>query len=120
LSSAVEIPAPTDTATGTAALAINPGQQRVCFEITWDDVAGSVVAAHIHVGPTGAAGPVVVPLFLTMQPSDGNGDGSASGCVSSSLTRAELAAIVAKPSRYYINVHSSSNPLGAIRAQLSD
>lgn len=120
LSSAVEVPSPSDEATGTAWLQINPGQNRVCFAITWDDVAGTVVAAHIHVGPAGMAGPVLVPLFVVPQTSDANGDGSASGCVTTSLSASELAAIAAHPSSYYINVHSTLNPAGAIRAQLSD
>jgi hypothetical protein len=120
LSSAAEVPTPTDTASGTAWLQINPGQREACFEITWDDVAGTVTAAHIHEADVGVAGPVVVPLFLTAQPSDANGDGSASGCFASPLHPAELAEIVANPADYYVNVHSTLNPAGAIRAQLSD
>lgn len=124
LSSAEEVPVPTDEATGTAWLQINPGQRQVCFEITWEgvsDAAGdpaTVLAAHIHVAPAGVAGPVVVPLFTTPQESDENGDGSAAGCVTSTLDAQELAQILAHPSDYYVNVHSSANPPGAIRAQL--
>jgi hypothetical protein len=120
LSSAAEVPAPNDTAAGTAWLQINPGQNEVCFEITWEDVAGTVTASHIHEAPAGVAGPVVVPLFLTQQTSDANGDGSASGCVSTPLSAKELAAIVAHPAEYYVNVHSTMNSPGAIRGQLSD
>jgi hypothetical protein len=124
LSSAEEVPVPTDEATGTAWLQINPGQREVCFEISWAGVtdaagaAATVLAAHIHVGPVGEAGPVVVPLFTTPQMSDENGDGSTAGCVTSDLTARELAQILAHPSAYYVNVHSSANPAGAIRAQL--
>jgi CHRD domain-containing protein len=118
LSSAEEVPTPTDTATGTAWLQINPGQREVCFEITWDDVAGMVTASHIHIAPVGVAGPVVVPLFTVPQASDANGDGSASGCAASTLSASELATILAKPADYYVNVHSTLNGAGAIRAQL--
>jgi CHRD domain len=120
LSSGAEVPTPSDEATGTAWLQINPGQHRVCFAITWDDVAGTVVASHIHEAPAGTAGPVLVPLFMGPQVSDANGDGSASGCVTSDLSAAELAEIAAHPADYYVNVHSTLNPAGAIRAQLSD
>ncbi|MGH2444485.1 MAG: CHRD domain-containing protein [Candidatus Limnocylindria bacterium] len=120
LSSAAEVPTPTDDATGTAVLTINPGHQEVCFEIGWDDVEGTIVAAHIHLAPTGVAGPVVVPLFIGPQTSDASGDGSTSGCVSSDLGSSELAAIIGHRSSYYVNVHSTVNPAGAIRAQLSD
>jgi hypothetical protein len=120
LSSAAEVPTPSDEATGTAWLQINPGLHQVCFAITWDDVAGTVVASHIHEAPAGTAGPIVVPLFMGAQVSDANGDGSASGCVTSDLSTAELAEIAAHASEYYVNVHSTVNPSGAIRAQLSD
>lgn len=118
LSSAVEVPPPNDAATGSAWLQLNPGLRQVCFEISWEDVAGTVVASHIHVAPEGVAGPVVVPLFSGPQQSDADGNGSASGCVSSDLTPAQLADIVAHPEAYYLNVHSSQNAPGAIRAQL--
>jgi len=124
LSSAEEVPVPTDEASGTAWIQINPGQGEVCFEITWQGVtdpqgvASTVVAAHIHVAPVGVAGPVLVPLFLTPQVSDANGDGSAAACVTSDLGARALAQILAHPSAYYVNVHSAANPPGAIRAQL--
>lgn len=120
LSSEVEVPAPSDEATGTAWLSINPGTGEVCFDISWDDVEGTVVASHIHVAPVGQAGPIVVPLFMGPQASDADGDGSVSGCVTSNLTPRELAGIIGHPSSYYLNVHSSVNGPGAIRAQLSD
>lgn len=118
LSSAVEVPAPNDAATGTAWIQINPGQREVCYEITWAGVAGTVGASHIHIAPFGVAGPVLVPLFTVPQVSDANGNGSASACVPSTLRSSELATILAKPANYYVNVHSSQNPPGAIRAQL--
>jgi hypothetical protein len=118
LSSAVEVPTPNDAATGEATLVVNPGHRTVCFEISWDDVAGTVVAAHIHRAPANVAGPVVVPLFLTAQTSDANGDGSASGCFTVDLHPRALAHIIANPDEYYVNVHSSQNPPGAIRGQL--
>jgi hypothetical protein len=118
LSSAVEVPTPNDTATGTADITINPGLREVCYDITWDDVAGTVTASHIHIAPVGVAGPVVVPLFTTPQTSDANGDGSASDCITSTATSAQLAQVIAKPAEYYVNVHSTQNMPGAIRGQL--
>jgi hypothetical protein len=40
------------------------GQGEACFDLSWAGIDGTVVAAHIHVGPAGVAGPVVVPLFV--------------------------------------------------------
>jgi CHRD domain-containing protein len=71
------------------------------------------VAAHVHIGPVGLNGPVVVPL------PGGFGEDEqikASGEVSIAPTLA--AAICATPSNYYVNYHSTLFPAGAIRGQL--
>ena len=110
LSGANEVPSTTETGTGRGIVAVNVRQKRLCYDL---EVTGledeTLVGAHIHRGPAGVNGPVVVPLAL---PSDGDSD----GCVDIS---ARLAAqIWARPEQYYINVHTSEFPAGAIRGQL--
>jgi hypothetical protein len=113
---AEEVPGPGDSnATGFAALTLNPGRETICFDLDWADIDGDVVAAHIHVGAAGVAGPVVVPLAGTSGPGSG---GSASGCMD--VDRALVVAIRRAPSDYYVNVHSTDYPAGAIRGQLGD
>jgi hypothetical protein len=90
---------------GTATLTINPGLGQLCWTI---EVAGvdPITAAHIHVAPATAPGPVVVPL----NPYTG-------GCTNIDL---ELAlAIITDPGSYYVNVHNATYPAGALRGQLS-
>ena len=89
---------------GTAELRINPGQGRVCWTI---QVAGvdPITAAHIHVAPATAPGPVVVPLSPY-----------AGGCAD--VTRELAKALIQDPGSYYMNVHNASFPAGALRAQL--
>jgi hypothetical protein len=114
LTGANEVPGPGDPdASGTASLALNPGQGEVCFDLAWTGIDGTVTAAHIHAAPAGVAGPVVVPLFS----GSFSGTDSASACVSAD--RDLLLAIIQDPESYYVNIHSTVFPAGAVRGQLS-
>lgn len=115
LTGAAEVPGPGDpNASGTASLRLNPGQEEVCFDISWADVDGEVFASHIHVGTANEAGPVVITLFT----GSFDGTGSVSDCVSAD--RELLRAILQNPEGYYVNVHSRPDfPGGAVRGQLS-
>lgn len=90
---------------GTASLRINPGLGQVCWTITVSGV-DPVFAAHIHVAPPTAPGPIVVPL----NPFTG-------GCTS--VDRQLALDIIQNPDGYYVNVHNASFPAGALRGQLS-
>lgn len=115
LTGANEAPGPGDpNATGEADLRLNQGQRRVCFDVSWADVDGVVSAGHIHIAPVGVPGPIVVPLFTG---SFAGTDGT-SGCVQD-VDRGLIKAIRKHPSAYYVNVHSTDFPDGAIRGQLS-
>jgi hypothetical protein len=92
-------------ASGTATLTINPGTGQVCWTIKVEGDIQPIFAAHIHVGPTTAPGPVVVPLSPT------------TGCTVVA-DRELLLAIITDPSSYYVNVHNEEFPAGALRGQL--
>jgi hypothetical protein len=95
--------------TGRASITVNPGQSRICYELTVSNI-DTPTAAHIHSAPTGIAGPVIVPLSA---PSGG----TSSGCVD--VNRDLVDAIRKAPQGYYVNVHTAAFPAGAIRGQLS-
>jgi hypothetical protein len=117
MTGAEEAPGPGDAnATGQADLTLNQGLNEVCFDISWADIDGEVFAGHIHVGPAGSPGPIVVTLFT----GSFAGTDSVSGCAEN--VDAELIkAIRHNPSAYYVNVHSLPNfPGGAVRGQLGD
>ncbi|HLF90676.1 MAG TPA: CHRD domain-containing protein [Anaerolineales bacterium] len=110
LTGAAEVPVTGDPdGSGSASITLNHGQREVCFELTVSDIAPAA-AAHIHIGPVGVPGPVVVPLV----PPTG---GSSSGCVSAE--RELIKAIIQAPEEYYVNVHNAEFPGGALRGQLS-
>jgi MYXO-CTERM domain-containing protein len=101
-----EVPGPGDPdGTGTASLVIDPDALSIEWTITVDNIDLPTTAAHIHIGPAGVAGPPVVNFNNQLSGID--------------LTDPDLAAIVANPSNYYVNVHNASYPDGAVRGQLS-
>lgn len=111
LTGAAERPGPGDPdGTGTATLRFNPGQGKVCFVLTASNIILPATGAHIHIAPVGSPGPIVVPLV----PPDATG--VSSGCVSAS--RDLIKAILKNPSAYYVNIHTTDFPAGAIRGQL--
>ena len=99
--------------TGTAAITVNVGQQRVCWDITVNNIAAPT-RAHIHKAPAGVAGPIVVGFFEAA-----NVD--LDGCTPTTqpVDRALLRDILQHPQNYYVNVHTADFPAGAIRGQLS-
>lgn len=112
LTGAAERPGPGDPdGTGSAELTLNQGQGEICYELHVSGIALPASAAHIHVAPPTAPGPVVVPLAAP------DVSGHASGCVSAD--RELIKAIRQNPSAYYVNVHNSEYPGGAVRGQLS-
>jgi hypothetical protein len=84
---------------------------QLCFGLTVKNL-DTVAAAHIHRGGKRRNGPVVVPLE---HPEDGD-PGASAGCVT--VGDSDLAAILRRPGRYYVNVHTAAFPGGAIRGQL--
>ena len=116
LTGAEEAPGPGDPdASGFASLTLNEGQGEVCFDLSWQDIDGTVTASHIHEAPPGSPGPIVVPLFVDQMY---EGTGTASGCVSG-VDRGLIKAIRQDPAAFYVNIHSTAFPAGAIRGQLS-
>jgi hypothetical protein len=110
---AQEAPGPGDPdASGEAIVIVNPNNDTVCFLMRWRDIDGTVTASHIHNGPAGVPAGVVVPLFVS---ASFDGTGQARGCVTDN---GWADAINANPSGFYVNVHSTEFPPGAIRGQL--
>ena len=94
---------------GFATVTVNPGQGVLCYELSVSGIAPAT-AAHIHEAPPGVAGPVVVELLPPT-------DGSSSDCIQ--VGRALAKEILQDPADYYVNVHNTEFPAGALRGQLS-
>ena len=105
-----EVPGPGDKdASGHARVGVNTSTGQICWDVRVKKVDGTIVAAHIHVGDRNTAGPVAQGITTPT-------NGTSTGCV----VNASLAtAIAANPHNYYVNVHSSVFPGGAVRGQLA-
>jgi CHRD domain len=115
LSGDEEVPGPGDkNGKGWVTLTIEP-DGTVCYEGKVQAIGRELTGAHIHVGAVGVAGDVVVDLDPFGADITGN---KAAHCVTTTPTTA--AAIIANPSGYYVNVHTTDYPGGAIRGQLGD
>jgi hypothetical protein len=113
LTGEAEIPGPGDPdGSGTATITLNPGKGEVCWQIHVSDIALPATGAHIHlINPATGFGGVVVPL----SPPDETGH--ASGCTTAD--RDLIKDIMKNPEKYYVNVHSTEFPAGAVRGDLS-
>lgn len=98
--------------TGTAAITVNVGQQRVCWNITVNNIAAPT-RGHIHNAPVLVNGPIVVGFF---EPTTV----ALKGCTPTTqpIDRRLLTDIIQHPQNYYVNVHTADFPAGAIRGQL--
>ena len=121
LNGANEVPGPGDP-DGRGLALVKTGRERVCFALAWTRIAPPIFA-HIHAGPAGVAGPVVV-LFFDVPELAGAPTAAlpatiaaAAGCVGDQ-DPALLRDIRRHPADYYANIHNLEFVPGAIRGQL--
>jgi hypothetical protein len=112
LSGANEVPPADPDGAGTATITLSntsATEMQVCWNLTFSAIAAPT-AAHIHRGAVGANGPVVA-AFGTPAASP------TTGCAP--IASALAAEIIATPAGFYVNVHNTDFPGGAIRGQLA-
>ena len=111
LSAKTEVPKPNAPAKAagnfTATITERRGKATIRWTLTFRRLSGAAVAAHIHRGAPGVAGPVVVALCGPCR----NGQNGRR------VVDEDVAAPLARGG-YYVNVHTAKNSAGEIRGQL--
>lgn len=111
LNGANEVPGPGDPdGWGMARITINDAANQVCTDLEVRDLS-NVTAAHIHRGGPQEAGPPVITL-------DAPDDNDSDDCDTAS--DALVDEIRASPRGFYVNVHTSDFPQGAVRGQIQE
>ena len=112
LGSSAEVPKPagvSSAATGTFTMTLKHagGKYTATWKLTFAGLTGKVVAAHIHRGAPGKAGPVLLALCGPCK-SGQSGKAQVTGATANALN-GKLA---------YVNVHTAKNAAGEIRGQV--
>lgn len=97
----------TSTGRGKGTFKLDPATKVLSYEVSYENLTGPAMAAHIH-GPAdpGANAPPVVPFPNAVSPITGT----------ATLTDAQVADLTA--GKYYVNVHTAANRGGEIRGQI--
>lgn len=111
-SGAQEVPAVTTTGTATLTGEYDGDDNKMEYKIEWQNLSGTVTGAHIH-GPalTGVNAGVLIPLNIVTNGISGKLEGEVS--LPDSVENFLL------EGRLYYNLHTSLNPSGEIRGQVS-
>jgi CHRD domain-containing protein len=116
LTAVQEVPKPTGAKAGaggtfTSTLTEGTNGGTLAWKLTFKNLTGKAVAAHVHVGARGKSGNVLVPLCAAPDRPCRSGMTGRTHVNHTTFDALEKRAT-------YVNVHTARNPAGEIRAQL--
>lgn len=100
---------------GVASAVLTFKAKTVCYDIRPKKAGLTFSGGHIHAGKPGVAGAIVIALFTEAKKTKSD---KLTGC-SRTIKAATLSKVRAKPANYYVNLHNTKYPDGAIRGQLN-
>jgi hypothetical protein len=119
LSGAREVPAVQTTATGVATF--NRVGAKVTYTVSATGFSTPLTVGHVHIGPAGTIGPVIVPLTI-IAPSGTVASGSidlASPITQGNITiSGDSLRTLFESGNAYVNLHTAAYPGGEIRGQI--
>jgi len=108
LNAAQETPAPKAAARGAGVFTATLNGSTLTLRLTFSRLSGRALAAHVHLGSQGTAGPVAVPLC-----------GPCLSGVHHAVKVAPKVRSALLAGTAYVNVHTAKNPAGEIRGQIA-
>lgn len=119
-----EVPPVRTNARGGAVFKLSEDGRRLLFKISLEDI-DDVTVAHIHLGPKGVNGPIVVTLFGPFRRPISIDEEEFTGVITREdlegpLEGRSLASLIKEMRRgnTYVNVHTVEFPDGEIRGQI--
>lgn len=109
---------------------LDPGREIVCLRTDWRGLAGDVTAIHLHRGPAGRNGPHHIEILNDESLAGdsnrvefcvrvtGGHHAQAEGHEGGGGAGDRIQEVVDNPAGFYLNVHSTAYPKGAVRGQL--
>ncbi|MBV9493650.1 MAG: CHRD domain-containing protein [Acidobacteria bacterium] len=108
-----ENPPTNTTGSGNATVTLDAGHTQVSVALAVHGLTGPPTLAHIHKAARGVNGPVVVDFNAPVNFLNGRLNATFN------ITKALGDDIAEHPDQFYVNVHTTANPTGEIRGQLS-
>lgn len=113
--------------TGRAFFDVNDDEDEIEFRVEVEDIQ-DVTLAHIHLGDTGTAGPIIVELFNAGgDPQDfderdvlAEGTFDADDFETGDIVDMDDLIAAMEAGNTYVNVHTTTNPTGEIRGQIEE
>lgn len=119
LSGDQEVPSVETDASGSGIVSINRDQTNAHFMIAYNDLSGPQSMAHFHSAPSGQNGDVIFNLSTYFSQVDTYDAAFGYWTEENDTPFDPAAALAFREGEVYINVHSSANPSGELRGQVS-
>jgi hypothetical protein len=115
-----ETPKSNSKATGKATFTIASNGKSIKYTLSAKGLTGPVIAAHVHFGKKGKAGPVILPICPKACKLPKSGTLTAKNFTKAAGVKNFAAAVKAmKAGNTYANIHTKKHPAGEIRGQIT-
>jgi len=114
-----ETPKSNSKGTGTATFTIASNGKSIKYTLSAKNLTGPVIAAHVHFGKKGKAGPVIIPICPKACKLPKKGTLTSKNFTKAAGVKNFAAAVKAmKAGNTYVNIHTQKHPAGEIRGQI--